>query len=111
MHFILPMGFHTILGGFIFGIGMVIAGGCGAGILWRSAEGYIRAWIALFSGALTAGSWMFIYGHHVGEGWLYGKPFSLGHHFGWVWGTILILLFLLCFYILIIYVEAKNEED
>jgi len=111
MHFILPMGFHTILGGFIFGIGMVIAGGCGAGILWRSAEGYIRAWIALFSGALTAGSWMFIYGHHVGEGWLYGKPFSLGHHFGWVWGTILILLFLLCFYILIIYVEAKNEEN
>lgn len=112
MHFVFPAGLHTVVGGFIFGIGMVIAGGCGAGILWRSAEGYIRAWIALIAGALTSGSWVLIYGHRVGEGWLYGKPFSLGHHFGWFGGTMLIFLFLACFYILITYVEAtKNEKN
>lgn len=109
MHFVLPVGWHTILGGFIFGIGMVIAGGCGAGILWRSAEGYIRAWFAVISGMLTAGSWVLIYGRHVGEGWLYGKPYSLGHHFGWFGGTILIFLFLACFYLLITFVEGEKK--
>lgn len=109
MHFILPVGWHTILGGFIFGIGMVIAGGCGVGILWRSAEGYIRAWFAVLSGMLTAGSWVLIYGYRVGEGWLYGKPYSLGHHFGWFVGMMLIFIFLACFYIMIIYVEGKKK--
>jgi len=109
MHFVLPAGLHTVFGGFIFGIGMVIAGGCGAGILWRSAEGYVRAWVAVAAGALTSGSWVLIYGHRVGEGWLYGKPFSLGHRFGWFGGTILVFLFLACFYILISYLEAKKK--
>lgn len=108
MHFILPVGLHTIFGGFVFGIGMVIAGGCGAGILWRSAEGYIRAWFAVVSGMLTAGSWVLIYGRRVGEGWLYGRPYSLGHHFGWFGGTMLIFLFLALFYLLIVYVEGKK---
>lgn len=109
MHFVFPVGLHTVIGGFIFGIGMVIAGGCGVGILWRSAEGYVRAWIALIAGALTSGSWVLIYGHRVGEGWLYGKPYSLGHQFGWFGGAILVFLFLACFYLLITYVEAKKK--
>ncbi len=109
MHFILPLGLHTVIGGFIFGIGMVLAGGCGAGILWRSAEGYVRAWLAVVSGMLASGSWVLLYGYHVGEGWLYGKPFSLGHRFGWFGGALLIFLFLTCFYILITYVEGKRK--
>lgn len=109
MHFILPLGLHTVIGGFIFGIGMVLAGGCGAGIIWRSAEGYVRAWFAVISGMLTSGSWVLLYGKHVGEGWLYGKPFSLGHYFGWFGGTIIIFLFLACFYILITYVEGRKK--
>lgn len=109
MHFVFPVGLHTVIGGFIFGIGMVIAGGCGIGILWRSAEGYVRAWIAVIAGMLTSGAWVLIYGNHVGKGWLYGKPFSLGGEFGWFWGTALVFLFLLSFYILITWVEAKKK--
>ncbi|HEC98994.1 MAG TPA: hypothetical protein ENN18_01225 [Proteobacteria bacterium] len=108
MHFVLPMGLHTVIGGFIFGIGMVIAGGCGVGILWRSAEGYVRAWMALIAAMLTSGAWVIIYGGHVGEGWLYGKPFSLGQ-FGWFGGALLIYLFLAAFYVLIKYVEAGRK--
>lgn len=112
MAVVLPVGLHTVIGGFIFGIGMAVAGGCGVGILWRSAEGYIRAWIAVIGGMLTSGSWILIYGDYVGKGWLYGKPFSLGHHFGWFGGAALIFLFLACFYILITFLEAtKNEKN
>lgn len=105
---VLPVGLHTVIGGFIFGIGMAIAGGCGVGILWRSAEGYVRAWVAIVAGMLTSGSWILIYGDYVGKGWLYGKPFSLGSHFGWFGGAALVFLFLAAFYILITYVEAKK---
>lgn len=108
MAVILPVGLHTLIGGFIFGIGMAVAGGCGVGILWRSAEGYVRAWIAVIAGMLTSGSWVLIYGDYVGKGWLYGKPFSLGHQFGWFGGAALIFFFLAIFYIFITYVEAKK---
>jgi hypothetical protein len=107
-HFVLPVGLHTIVGAFIFGVGMVIAGGCGVGILWRSAEGYVRAWIALIAGMLSSAAWVPVYGGHVGEGSLYGKPFSLGEQFGWVNGTLIVLMFLAAFYVLILRVEARK---
>jgi uncharacterized protein len=40
------VGIHTILGGFIFGIGAVIAGGCASGTLMRMGEGFAQQWIA-----------------------------------------------------------------
>jgi uncharacterized membrane protein YedE/YeeE len=36
----------NILGGYLFGIGMVIAGGCGSGIVYRIGEGYVSAFVA-----------------------------------------------------------------
>lgn len=35
-----PVGVHTMLGAFIFGIGMVLAGGCASGLLMRLGEGH-----------------------------------------------------------------------
>ncbi|MGL5327738.1 MAG: YeeE/YedE thiosulfate transporter family protein [Peptostreptococcaceae bacterium] len=35
-----PVGIHTIIGGVMFGIGMVIAGGCATGTLMRIGEGF-----------------------------------------------------------------------
>ncbi len=40
-------GVHTIIGGFIFGIGAVIAGGCASGTLMRMGEGFVQQWIAI----------------------------------------------------------------
>lgn len=34
-----PMGIHMIIGGFIFGIGMVLSGGCASGSLYKCGEG------------------------------------------------------------------------
>ena len=38
----------ALFGGALFGVGMVIAGGCGAGSIWRAGEGHIKLWVAVF---------------------------------------------------------------
>jgi len=38
----------SLLGGVVFGIGMVFAGGCASGSLWRMAEGHVKLWVAVF---------------------------------------------------------------
>jgi len=48
-----PFWLGSLAGGVIFGIGMVIAGGCGSGTLWRAAEGHTKLWIALVTFGLT----------------------------------------------------------
>lgn len=38
----------SFAGGAIFGVGMVFAGGCASGALWRAGEGHLKLWLALF---------------------------------------------------------------
>ncbi|MBI4256178.1 MAG: YeeE/YedE family protein [Candidatus Rokubacteria bacterium] len=47
-------GVGSILGGLIFGIGMVLAGGCGAGSIWRAGEGQVKLWATIVCFALGA---------------------------------------------------------
>ncbi|MGV3225267.1 YeeE/YedE family protein [Staphylococcus hyicus] len=44
----------TIIGSFIFGIGIILAGGCATGTYYRAGEGLIGSWIALLMYALFA---------------------------------------------------------
>lgn len=38
----------SLLGGIIFGIGMVFSGGCASGSLWRMGEGHLKLWVSMF---------------------------------------------------------------
>jgi hypothetical protein len=38
----------SVLGGLIFGVGMVFAGGCASGSLWRIGEGHLKLVVAVF---------------------------------------------------------------
>ena len=38
----------SLVGGLIFGIGMVFAGGCASGSLWRMGEGHLKLWVTMF---------------------------------------------------------------
>lgn len=40
-------GLGGVLGGFVFGIGAMLAGGCGSGSLWRVGEGQVKLWITV----------------------------------------------------------------
>ena len=44
----------VIGGGFLFGLGIILAGGCASGTWFRSAEGLVGSWIALIFYGLSA---------------------------------------------------------
>lgn len=44
----------VVVGGFIFGLGIILAGGCASGTWYRSAEGLVGSWIALLFYGLSA---------------------------------------------------------
>ena len=44
----------ALAGGLLFGIGMVLAGGCGAGAIWRAGEGQVKLWVVVAGFALGA---------------------------------------------------------
>lgn len=58
---IVPVGLHTLAGGFVFGFGMVIAGSCVSGCLVRMGEGYLLQWITFLGllGGSALGAWHF----------------------------------------------------
>ena len=37
----------SLVGGLVFGIGMVFAGGCASGSLWRMGEGHFKLWVSM----------------------------------------------------------------
>lgn len=47
-------GIGALLGGLVFGVGMTLAGGCGAGAIWRAGEGQVKLWVAVACFALGA---------------------------------------------------------
>ncbi|MDN5720743.1 YeeE/YedE thiosulfate transporter family protein [Corynebacterium sp.] len=46
--------FAVIVGGLVFGLGIVLAGGCASGTWYRSGEGLVGSWIALAMYALSS---------------------------------------------------------
>lgn len=80
---VVPLGLNLGVGGLLFGIGMVVAGGCVSGTLYRIGEGYVASWAALFGIllglSLAAHSWNAWYTWTIQAapiGWL---PTSLGY--------------------------------
>lgn len=62
---IYPRGLYwaaNIIGGFLFGVGMVVAGGCISGATYRTGEGLVGSMLALLGigvgGAITLGLWL-----------------------------------------------------
>ncbi len=77
-----PVGFATIVGGVIFGAGMVLAGGCVSGTLWRMGEGYIASWAAMAGivagTAIANHTWSWWYDNDIRERTAVWLPAELG---------------------------------
>jgi uncharacterized protein len=107
------VGVHTALGGFIFGIGAVVAGGCASGTLMRMGEGFVQQWIAIV---------FFIIGSMLGmpmllamkdSGFLYQEgavylPQALG---GWVQAIVVQFGLLFIFYVLADWYGKKKAGE
>lgn len=99
MGYVVPISFATIAGAFLFGIGMVIAGGCASGTLMRVGEGFTMQLISLTF--FIIGS---LWGAHDFGWWKYtfitkGKAVFLPDVFGWLGAVVIQLLVILCLYI------------
>jgi len=80
---VLPLGVHTALGGLLFGVGMVVAGGCVSGSLYRMGEGYVASWVA-FAGVMggllaSAYTWNWWWDHFISTAPRWWLPNWLGH--------------------------------
>jgi uncharacterized protein len=80
---VVPLGFNVAVGGLVFGVGMVVAGGCVSGTLYRIGEGYLASWASLLGILLglsvAAHTWNVWYVWTIQSaptGWL---PASLGY--------------------------------
>ncbi len=97
---IYPLGIHTLLGGVLFGIGMVLAGGCTSGSLYRAGEGYVGSMVALLGIMLglevSTHSWNWWWQVHISRTPLVWFPAQLGY-FGGTFATFVGLLALFLF--------------
>lgn len=105
---VLPIGLHLVVGGLIFGIGMVVAGGCVSGSVYRMGEGYVASWVS-FGGILvgllvTSYTWNWWWDLSIADGWRIWLPTYFGHG-----GAIaLTLLTLLGIYLLVVWWESRS---
>ncbi|MBI5166846.1 MAG: YeeE/YedE family protein [candidate division NC10 bacterium] len=103
-----PLGPHTLLAGVLFGLGMVLGGGCATGTLYRIGEGYVASFVA-FLGMLIG---MFLLA--LQWGWWWPKVISikpkvwLPHKLGWSGGILVTFIVLLLFYLLVLWWESRG---
>lgn len=105
--YIFPVGMHTAVGGLLFGVGMILAGGCVCGTLQRLGEGFLLFWLVLFSiiGGSILGAYHFSWwrNHFISL-----KPVFLPDIFGWFLGGAIGLAVLLTVYGLTYVVEKRK---
>lgn len=108
--YVVPISLATAIGAFMFGIGMVIAGGCASGTLMRVGEGFHMQLLSLFF--FIVGS---LWGAHDFGWWKYnfilkGKTIFLPDIFGWFGGLLVNLLIIGTLYIIADKWETRKKE-
>ena len=114
----------SLIGGLTFGIGMIFAGGCASGSLWRVGEGHLKLVVAVFffgwAGSITSGilgklglsaaEYDLEFMDGMAEvsplGFQAFMPDLLG---GWGWALLVTFGFLLVWYLFVRYNESTDK--
>ena len=99
-------GLGGVVGGFVFGFGMLVTGGCGSGTLWRAAEGHVKLMIALGSYALSASLVKQLIRSSEGLQTVIGWKVFLPDLLGYPMAVAIVILVMLAWYLTV----AWNEE-
>jgi uncharacterized membrane protein YedE/YeeE len=106
--YIAPFGWHLVLAGAIFGLGMMLAGGCIMGTLYRIGEGAVASLVALLGIIIGMGVlqhnwpwWWNNYISHLPNVWLPA-------HIGWIAAIVLTLATIALLYWLV--ASQKSHE-
>ncbi|MCL4460093.1 MAG: YeeE/YedE family protein, partial [Chloroflexi bacterium] len=106
--YVTPLGFHTVLAGIIFGLGMVMAGGCFSGTLYRLGEGYVASLatlVGILGGmGLLLHSWNWWWQNYIS----FQPRIWLPHFLGWTGAILVTLTLLLLFYLAVLWWESRG---
>jgi len=101
-----PTGLHTLLGGIIFGFGMVIAGGCASGSIWRAGEGQVQLWIALLGFMLSGAVFPYVLER---TGFDFGPRLFLPALLGWAGALLVSALVVLAWFVMVCWAEVRRS--
>ena len=98
----------SLLGGFVFGVGMSLAGGCASGALWRAGEGHVKLWVAVACFALSASyfrEWLVESGRRD----RLGEAVFLPDYVGWEMGVGAVIVLMAIWYLCMTWNERKQK--
>ena len=100
----------ALCGGVLFGVGMVLAGGCGAGTIWRAGEGHVKLWAALvfFAAGASMTRQLLVRTDFIRQ---LGDAVFLPNVFGWpaaLWGVAALMII---WYLLSAWNEQKKRAE
>jgi uncharacterized membrane protein YedE/YeeE len=98
--------FGSLVGGIIFGFGMLLSGGCGSGSVWRAGEGHVKLMVAVVCFALGNSLFKALIKSSEGLKALIGTRVFIPDFIGYKW-TVIILIAIFVVYSLI---ATWNEE-
>jgi uncharacterized membrane protein YedE/YeeE len=82
-----------LVGGIVFGVGMVVAGGCGSGSVWRAGEGQVKLILAVIFFSLVTSLFKALIRSSPGLTALMGHRVFLPDYLTYKWTLILLILF------------------
>ena len=98
----------SLLGGFIFGVGMSLAGGCASGALWRAGEGHVKLWVAVACFALSSSyfrEWLV----ESGRRGRLGEAVFLPDYVGWEMGVGAVIVLMAIWYLCMTWNERRQK--
>ncbi|MBW1780538.1 MAG: YeeE/YedE family protein, partial [Deltaproteobacteria bacterium] len=83
--------FGSLVGGVIFGFGMLLSGGCGSGSVWRAGEGHIKLMVVVVCFALSNSLFKTLINGSQGFKALIGHRVFMPDMMGYRWAVIILL--------------------
>ncbi len=98
--------FGSLVGGVVFGFGMLLSGGCGSGSVWRAGEGQVKLILAVICFALSTSLFKALIKSSPGFAALIGRSFFLPDWLSYKWTLLIMILIFAIYYLL----ATWNEE-
>lgn len=99
----------ALIGGTVFGIGMVIAGGCGSGSVWRAGEGHIKLILAVIFFCLSTSLFKVWMNSSVVLKSLMGHRVFLPDFLTYKFSLLLIIVVLLFYFVITVWNEETEK--
>ncbi|MFC1829155.1 YeeE/YedE thiosulfate transporter family protein [Thermodesulfobacteriota bacterium] len=96
----------SLLGGVVFGFGMLLSGGCGSGSVWRAGEGQVKLILTVICFALSNSLFKALLKSSSGLAALMGHRVFLPDYITYKWSLVVMVLIFGAYYL----AAAWNEE-